>query len=341
MKKSAIILITGANGLLGSYIIRYLVQNGYQNIIGLVRKNANKGLIDLSELEHVRWIEGDIMDMSQMDDIISNVNYVIHTAAEVHFDTRNKSKLYQVNVEGTVNIVNSSLNHNIEKLIYISSTAALGRIYNHQKIDEDTMWEDTEFNTHYAVSKHQGEIEVWRAHQEGLNVCILNPSLIITPGYFDRSSAGIFSRIYKKMKYYPTGTNGVVGVRDAAKLAILLLESDKSNVRLIACAGNLSYKKLFELVANNFGKHKPSLALTNFKRKIIIVLSKILSIGGFNLDISKVSLINSSMHFYYNNERSKEMFTFEYRNIENSIFDSCNAFKTAKEKNLDYCTLPI
>lgn len=341
MKKSAIILITGANGLLGSYIIRYLVQNGYQNIIGLVRKNSNRGLIDLKELEQVRWVEGDIMDMSQMDEMISSVNYVIHAAAEVHFDTRNKFKLFQVNVEGTVNIVNSSLNHNIEKLIYISSTAALGRIYNHQKINEETMWEETEFNTHYAVSKHQGEIEVWRGHEEGLNVCVLNPSLIITPGYFNRSSAGIFSRIYKKMKYYPTGTNGVVDVRDAAKLAILLLESNKTNVRLIACAGNLSYKTLFELIAKNFGKHKPTHALTNFKRKIITLFSKVLSVGGFNSDISKVSLINSSMHFYYDNEKSKEMFTFEYRNIDKSIYESCNAYKIAKEKKLDFCTLPI
>ncbi len=339
--KSSKILITGVNGLLGSYILRYLILQGYSNIHGLVREGGRIQLIPKEILGSVKIVIGDILDYALIDNLTKQMDYVIHAAAEVNFNSSRTKKLFKSNVDGTRNIANSCLVNGVKKLVYISSTAALGRLYDGQKIDENEMWEYSEMNTKYAISKHYGELEVWRAHEEGLGVGILNPSLIMSPGYFDRSSAGLFTRIYNKINYYPTGTNGVVDVRDAAQLAILLLEHKQKNLKVIACADNIKYKKLFTLIAQSFGKNIPSKPISSSLRFLLQSFFSIKSILGFNIDISKASLLNASMDFYYTNQLSKSLFSYTYIPVVKSISDSCKAFETAKTKGENYCLLEI
>ena len=172
--------------------------------------------------------------------------------------------MYRVNVEGTGNVVNIALEKNINRFIYISSVAALGRTASGGTVNEEKKWESSKANTHYAKSKHNGELEVWRGISEGLNGVILNPSTILGFGDWNTSSCAIFKKIYEEFKWYTPGINGFVGVEDVAKVAAMLVESEISGQRFIVNADNWTFKKLMDTIADNFGKKKPSKESTPF-----------------------------------------------------------------------------
>ena len=341
MDSTSKILVTGANGLLGSYILRYLVHQGYNNLTALVRNKKKLELIPSSVQSTIQIVEGDILDFNLINNLTAQMDYVVHTAAEVHFSNRKLKQLFKTNVDGTANIANCCLANNVKKLVYISSTAALGRLYQNQKIDENEMWEKSDLNTPYAISKHYGELEVWRAHEEGLNIAILNPSLIISPGYFNKSSAGIYTRIFDSLNHYPTGTNGVVDVRDVARMTIKSLELNQDQLKIIVCAKNIKYQDLFEKIALEFKKKIPSKPIQKYQRILLQILFKIKSIFGKKVDISKASLLNSSMDFYYNNQLSKDIFKYKYIPINKTISDACIAFSEAKKTGETHCVLEL
>src|SRR5690606_38359872 len=99
--------------------------------------------------------------------------------------------LNEVNVEGTANVVNVMLQKKINKLVYISSVAALARSAEALVIDENEKWTSSPLNTPYGISKYLAELEVWRGAQEGLEVMIFNPSVLMRKITDKRRSAAI------------------------------------------------------------------------------------------------------------------------------------------------------
>ena len=99
------------------------------------------------------------------------------------------------------------------------------------------------------ITKYGAEMEVWRGTQEGLNTVVVNPGIIIGPGYWHNGSGSLFKRIYKGMSHYTNGVVGFVGVNDVAQIMIKLMESNIINQRYILISENLSYKDFFTKVA--------------------------------------------------------------------------------------------
>ena len=228
------ILITGANGLIGSFIAHKCVLEG-QSVRILTRKNAD--LSSLSDIiDKIEVFEGDILDIPLLEKAYEGIEEVIHCAAVVSFGDVGIDTLFKVNVEGTKNVVNIALKKNCKKLIYLSSIAAIGRDPKVNLTDENTLWVESDLNSQYAKSKYAAELEVWRATEEGLNAAILNPSVVLGPGDWNKSSTKIFKNIYEGMAFYPTGTTNLVDVRDVAEAAWLLLKSNISHERyIISC----------------------------------------------------------------------------------------------------------
>ena len=96
--------------------------------------------------------------------------------------------------------------------------------------------------SNYSLSKYYSEQEVWRASQEGIDVVIINPSVILGPGDWTKGSSQIFQKLYKGLKFYTTGSTGYVDVVDVASCAILLLQSDIKNERFIVNGANLKFR---------------------------------------------------------------------------------------------------
>ena len=185
------IAVTGANGLLGSFIIRKLIET-QQPFIAIKRERSDTSLLkDVSS--HIQWRDANVEDPVSLEEAFRDVKQVIHAAAIVSFNPAKAKRIYDVNVLGTRNVVNACLHHNINKLIHISSVGALGRQKGQKLIDEKNKWTESSVNSAYAESKYLAELEVFRAQEEGLKSVILNPSVILAPGDWSRSSAQLLN----------------------------------------------------------------------------------------------------------------------------------------------------
>nr|MBA3970998.1 NAD-dependent epimerase/dehydratase family protein [Bacteroidota bacterium] len=127
-----------------------------------------------------------------------------------------------------------------------------------------TFWKSSPDNSNYSVSKYSAEQEVWRAAEEGLNMVIVNPSLIVGGGSWTQSSSNMFSKAYNGIKFYSSGTNGFVDVRDVSTVMTRLMDSEVAGERFLLNAENASFRHYFDLIHEAFGKAKPSIKAGSF-----------------------------------------------------------------------------
>jgi dihydroflavonol-4-reductase len=324
------ILVTGGTGFLGAYIIKNLVEKGLPVRV-LHRTSPPPFFIPQCVWQKVEWIEGDVLDVVSLDEAMQGVAGVIHSAAIVSFSHRDHKRMSQVNVEGTANVVNAALEHQAQRFVHISSVAALGRTTKSEHVTEERQWENTKSNTHYAVTKHRAELEVWRGIAEGLPAVILNPSTILGYGNWHQSSCAIFRNIYKEFPWYSDGVNGFVGVEDVAEAAVQLLQSPLTEKRLIVNAENWSFRQLFNTIADGFGTRKPHRKATPFLGEIAWRLEKFrhLFTDGKPLLTRESARVAHSRTQFDNTALLKALPHFTFTPLETVIQKSCAQYMEA------------
>lgn len=313
------ILVTGATGLLGSFVISDLVEKGYSSIQVLIRSGQlNKELMPFAD--HLQVVKGDILETYPLNELMQEVDYVIHVAAIVSFDPKQKKEMYSINVDGTANIVNLCLAHDIKKLIHVSSVAAIGRPEKIGVKTEETKWSDSKYNAYYGITKYKAELEVWRGYTEGLAVAIVNPSIILGRGDYERSSLKMIKLIQRGLSHYPIGSVGVVDARDVANLCVLLMESDISGERYIATSASITYKDLFEKIAKHLNVKAPKKRMTPWISAILWRLEKVRSlITGKSPIVTKETMMSATYPSKYDTSKSQALEGFSYRPVEESI----------------------
>ena len=208
------ILITGATGLLGSYIARYLVAAGLP-VRAIKRATSDLSLLAEAK-DQIEWVDADVLNIPSLEDAFQGVSYIYHSAAAISFKKSERERMMKINIEGTANVVNVANYMGVQRLLHVSSVAALGKGKTDTMLNEDAVWEDSPYDTGYGLSKYLGELEVWRGMVEGLDAVIINPSTILGAGRWSDSSTRIFSKVEEGLSFYPKGSNGYVDVRDVA-----------------------------------------------------------------------------------------------------------------------------
>ena len=312
------ILVTGATGLLGSAIVESLLKKG-EKVRALVRNKS-----DLKQLkpfeDKVDIVQGDVLDMHSLEEATAEVKQIYHCAAIVSFDPNQKDLMHQINVEGTANIVNVALEKGIEKLLHVSSIAALGRVKNGAIVTESTQWQNTKENSQYAISKYLSEIEIWRGIAEGLNAVIVNPSIILGKGNWKNDSSALFNIGFQKIPFYPAGVNGFVDQNDVVKASIELMESSIVNERFILSGADISYKDLFTWMAQNYGHNIPRYELKNWMGQLAWRLEKIRTfINGKTPVITKETIRTTSNKYSYSSQKLKQAIGFKFTPAKETI----------------------
>ncbi|HNF46182.1 MAG TPA: SDR family NAD(P)-dependent oxidoreductase [Chitinophagaceae bacterium] len=322
------ILVTGGTGFLGSYIIKLLVEKGYR-VRAIRRSSKLPTWMDESVFKNVEWVEGDVLDVVALEEAMEGVEAVIHSAAVVSFLKKERKTMYQVNIDGTTNVVNVMLEKNINRLVYISSVAALGRTAGGGHVNEERKWEESKINTHYSITKHKAEMEVWRGISEGLNAVILNPSTILGFGDWTTGSCAIFKNIQKGISWFTPGINGFVDVEDVAKATMQILESEITEQRFIVNGHTWPFKKLQETIAENFGKKKPTRAANPFLLGIAWRIEKIKSLltGHKPLLTKESAKVACSQTWFENEKLLNALPGFTYRPLEETIKKACDQYK--------------
>jgi len=252
------IALTGATGLLGTFIASKLVSEGFE--IVCTKRQSSKVSFDHP---NIKWVDADILDPDALLLAFEGVHTVIHAAAMVSFHKEDADQLLRINVEGTANVINCCLERGVKRLLHISSVAALGRQKGMTKtIAEDNKWIDSPLNSDYAESKYLAELEVYRGHEEGLAIDILNPSLILSQADWNQSSAQLFKYIWKQKPFYTDSFLNYVDVRDVADIVHTLLINEATNTRFIANGGTVHIKELFQKIAVRLDRRPPWIKLS-------------------------------------------------------------------------------
>lgn len=249
-------LVTGASGLVGIHLIRALLKEG-EEVVALYR-SAIPAELSAAEIQQVQWVQGDILDVVFLVELMAGCARVYHCAGLVSFNPAKADALMKINVEGTANVVNAALATGVQKLVHVSSVAALGRKRNNTTVTENVKWDDNANPSVYGMSKYLGELEVWRAISEGLDAVIVNPVIILGLAQWGTGSSAMFRNAFNEFPWYTEGVSGFVDAADVATAMVLLMKSDITAERFILSAENKSYRSIFTEMAQAFGKKPPS-----------------------------------------------------------------------------------
>lgn len=314
------IFVTGASGLVGSHLIQSLLSKG-KVVSALYRKH-----IPIFEgNEKVIWRQGDILDVFSLEDALEGVTQVYHCAAVVSFAPGEKETMLHANQSGTANVVNVCIDKKIQKLVFVSSVAALGRIRKEVAVDETMYWTPETSNSVYGQSKYLAEMEVWRGMAEGLNVAVVNPVIILGAGDWTKGSSEIFKSAYDAFPWYTEGVSGFVDVLDVVDAMQLLMDSEVSGQRYIISAENVPYRAIFTQIAKAFHKSPPTRKVTPLIAAIVWRLEALKGwITGKTPLLTKETAATAQAVVHFNNTKFLEAFpSFKYRSINESIQRVC------------------
>lgn len=328
--------VTGATGLLGAHLVYEILR--HEEKVKVFHRRTSSGELmqkifgyysDQPEtlMQRIDWHEGELTNPSDVQGFLDESDQLFHCAGVVSFLGNDRKLLREVNVEGSRTVVNASLEKNIQKLVHVSSIAALGRANNQGLIDEKSKWKNSRKNTWYAITKMLGEQEIWRGQMEGLNTAIVNPGIILGPGPWDSGSAKLFQAVYNGLKYYTEGVNGYVDVRDVAKAMLMLMESDILSERFILVSKNEGYKALFEQMASALDCQPPGRRATQFMAEMAWRGEAVKSFLTRRKPlITKETAGTAMKKHYYDGTKITQNLDFRYRPLDQTIREIAEMF---------------
>ena len=330
------ILVTGGTGLVGAHLLYHLIKNDEkiraiyrsEEKIKAVAKVFSYYTNDDSLVSKIEWIKADITDVPSMIPAFIGIDKVYHCAAFISFNPKDYREMRKVNIHGTAIVVNLSIDAKIKKLCFVGSIASVGDSLNGQPITEENEWNKELDNSGYSITKFGAEMEVWRASQEGIEVVIVNPGVVLGSGFWSSGSGKLFSQVFKGFNYYTEGITGFVGVKDVVKSMILLMNSDVKNERFILVSENKTYKDILFLIADAFGKKRPSKKIKPWQTTVLWRVSSILSFFTRKEPLlSKYSAKSAHEISKYSSEKIKETINFQFEEVETVIKEVCNKFE--------------
>ena len=323
------VFVTGGTGLLGSHLIYTLISKG-ERVRAIHRKTSNREILEKvigyykddkdKLLKLVEWIECDICDYDRLEKTMEGAEIVYHCAAAVSFENRHKDYVLDNNIKGTSNIVKACLANKIRKLCHVSSNAALGSYDGESMVNETHGWDEEGYRSPYGTSKYLSEREVWKGISKGLNAVIVNPTIILGPGGWNRGSSSFFPKIYRGLLFYTSGTNGYVDVNDVVKAMLNLTWSNISGERFIVSAENLTYDKFFTMIARSLKVRRPMIKVPRVMSYValpLVSLLEILSKGKTTL--TKEMLKVAWSRITYDNSKLIKSTGFSFTPIEKTV----------------------
>ena len=334
-------LITGGTGLIGSHLILELLKKGEQ-VRAIFR--SEKSLDKVKNLfgyysnepdalfEKIDWVQADINDIVALEHAFNGITHVYHCAALISFDPKQYQQLKKSNVEGTKNMVNLCIKYKVKKLGYVSSIAALGSSTKEEWITEETEWTNKNA-TVYGLTKHRAELQVWRGSQEGLPVFIVNPGVVLGPGFWKSGSGTFFYYAAKANSYALPGGTGFIAVHDVISCMVQLMDSTIKNERFILVDENALYLDIVQRIAKSMGVSLPVKTLGRGKIELFWRLDWIRSkFFGKKRRLSKNMAKSLFKREQYDNSKIKKSLALEFSGLDPTIEFCSKRFKEAFPK---------
>ena len=323
------VLVTGANGFLGSWLTRALIKEGYE-VHALVRAES-----DLSELVGAtcEYVYGDITDLESLYKAFEGMDAVFHLAGLIAYKKSDRAMMEKINVGGTANVVEACLEKRVRRLVFVSSVTAVGAGYTEDQIlDETSPYNVGPLNLGYFETKHKAERLILKAVAEkNLDCVILNPSTIYGEGDAKKSSRKTQLKVAQgNFKFYTAGGVSIVSVEDVVGAIITALKKGRKGERYILSGENITIQQLFEIIAAEAGVPAPSLKMPNFLLFLLGRIGDALESFGMKGSLSTENAWTATLYHWFDNSKAKKELDFTPRPARDAIRKSVNWIKKNK-----------
>ena len=331
------VLVTGGTGLVGSHLLYHLLLKNNIQVRAIHTQSSDLNAVKKvftyyssngeSLFNKIRWVEADLNTIPALELAFQDITQVYHCAAMISFSSREYQKMRRVNIEGTTNIVNLCISNHIKKLCFVSSIAAIENGNEGELVNESDNWTNTSDKSGYSITKYGAEMEVWRGSQEGIDVIIVNPGVILGSGFWHKGTGTMFRRINNGLKFYTEGITGFVGVKDVVQAMILLMSSDVTNQRFILVSENLSFRKVLSLIAASLNKETPKIKINKFMSELLWRFEFLRSRITLSVPLlTKYTARSSVSNHPYTSEKIENTLGFEFTKISDCINNTAAHF---------------
>jgi ornithine--oxo-acid transaminase len=255
------VVVTGASGFIGSAVVRAALAKG-AHVVAVVEPGANATNLDGLDVERV---SADVRDATAMRSICTGARYVFHLAAIYRFWARDPKVFSDVNVGGTINVMEAVRAAGCQRMVYTSTVGVigLGRTNSGRPADETSYADVAHMFGHYKQTKFAAEHEVLRAAAEGLDVSLALPTFPLGPGDRAPTPTGklVLDFLNGRMPaYVDTGLN-VCHVDDLAIGHVAALEHGRQGRSYILGGENMTMREIFRALADCSGLPMPRLQI--------------------------------------------------------------------------------
>ena len=325
-------LITGANGFVGSALVRLLLQQGH-DVKALVRPGSDR--CNLDHLD-ITLVEGDLTDASSLQRALNGCSYLFHVAADYRLWVPDPERMYRTNVDGSRDLLRAAADAGVGRMVYTSSVATLGINRDRRPADETTPVVLEDMIGHYKRSKFLAEQAVRElVEEQGLPVVVVNPSTPIGPRDIKPTPTGriIVDALKGKIPaYVDTGLN-VAHVDDVAQGHLLAFDRGEPGNRYILGGENLSLKTILGIICDYAGLAPPRLRLPhNIVYPFAWLAQNWARVSGKE-PFATVDSVNMAKKFmYFTSARAEQDLGYDPRPARRAIEDAIDWFR-----NNNYC----
>lgn len=252
------VLVTGASGFIGSNLCRALLAEG-QVVRAFHRPSSSLRLLEGLDVEHAT---GDLTQPDSLAAAVEGCQTVFHCAAWMSGGHDQPGKQYAVTVEGTRALLSAARAAGVQRVVHTSSVAALGVPANRLPVNEAHTWNYRPEIYPYGYAKYLAELEVQKAVTQGLDVVIVNPTLVFGAGDLYRQGSSLITQVARrKLSVSVDGGLNVVDIDDVIAGHLAALARGRCGERYILGGANLTHLQLINLIAEVTGVPAPALVL--------------------------------------------------------------------------------
>ena len=335
-------LVTGATGIIGSHVVLELLKRGQPVVASRQTTNDVEKVKNLfsyysadSEVlfGKIKWVELDILDVFSIEDALEGISNVYHCAGLVSFNKKDKKRLTQINETGTANIVTACLGKKNVSLCHVSSIGTINNLDHILPLNEGVFWKTSGKESDYAISKYNGERQVWRGIEEGLNAVIVNPGVVLSPGFKNQSSSKLFDTCYRGSKFYTTGSTGYIAATDVANVMVDLISNQLFGNRYILIENNYTFQYIFNLIHKSFGKPEPVFNASKLLLQFARIVDGLVSLIRSKDPKITSALINAAFNKQlYSGQRVRETLGYRFKSVDETIRTICKSYLDLKNR---------
>jgi len=313
------VLVTGANGLLGTNVVLELLSRGYA-VKGLVR--SRRRFMDYSH-PLLELVIGDIRDKTSLQAAARGCDFVVHTAADTYQKHLKVTDYDAVNLEGTKNILDLCRQEGNRRLVYIGTANTCGFGSRENPGDEQSPPAPPFTGCLYALSKIKAGELIDTAVSEGMDIVTISPTFMIGPYDYKPSSGRIINMaLNKKVVFYPPGGKNFVHAADVARGVVNALEKGVAGDNYLMANENLSYRDFFQIISRLTGSRPLMIRLPRPLLLILGLAGNFLRRLGAEIPLCSNNMKILCINNFYTNQKALSRFNMSFLTTEEAVRDA-------------------